>query len=86
MFHCAVFATGTAAPPADELLISCAAHRVTTRRPVPASWQVHSAFRLVKRAADAGKTVVVVNLGDTRAERSGLDVLKVSLATGGVEG
>eukprot|EP00904_Undaria_pinnatifida_P006753 jgi/Undpi1/3207/HiC_scaffold_15.g06581.m1 len=50
------------------------------------SLQVYSAFRLVKRAADAGKTVVVVNLGETRAERSGLDVLKASLTTAGVEG
>ncbi|CAM9332556.1 unnamed protein product [Scytosiphon promiscuus] len=42
------------------------------------SLQVYSAFRLVKRAADAGKRLVVINLGDTRAERSGLDLLKAS--------
>lgn len=41
--------------------------------------QVYSAFRLVKRAADAGARIVVVNLGETRAERSGLDLLKASL-------
>lgn len=46
--------------------------------PTPPRAQVYSAFRLVKRAADAGKHVVVVNLGDTRAERSGLDLLKVN--------
>lgn len=84
-----LFSTGAAAPSADELFPSCllcgASHRVTTPRPVPTPSQVYSAFRLVKRAADAGKTVVVVNLGDTRAERSGLDVLKASLTTAGVE-
>lgn len=42
------------------------------------SRQVYSAFRLVKRAADAGKKIVVVNQGHTRAERSGLDVMKAS--------
>ncbi|CAM9992808.1 unnamed protein product, partial [Ectocarpus fasciculatus] len=40
------------------------------------SLQVYSAYRLVKRAADAGKKIVVINLGETRAERSGLDILK----------
>ncbi|CAN0408590.1 unnamed protein product [Ascophyllum nodosum] len=39
---------------------------------------VYSAFRLVKRAAEAGKKIVVVNVGYTRAEQSGLDVLKAS--------
>ncbi len=38
---------------------------------------MYSAFRLVKRAADAGKRVAVINLGETRAERSGLELLKV---------
>ncbi|CAM9665103.1 unnamed protein product [Ectocarpus sp. 13 AM-2016] len=48
------------------------------------SLQVYSAFRLVKRAADAGKKVVVINLGETRAERSGLDVLKVEAGVSNV--
>lgn len=39
--------------------------------------KVYSAFRLVKRVADAGKKIAVINQGGTRAERSGLDLLKV---------
>ena len=34
------------------------------------SLEVYSAFRLVKRAADRGVPVVIVNKGETRAERS----------------
>ncbi|CAM9568189.1 unnamed protein product, partial [Pylaiella littoralis] len=48
------------------------------------SLQVYSAFRLVKRAADAGKRIVVVNLGGTRAERSGLDIWKAKAGVGNV--
>ena len=40
--------------------------------------KVYSAFRLVKRVADAGKKIAVINLGGTRAERSGLELLKAS--------
>lgn len=83
-----VFSTGAAAPPTDVIVtLLCGASRHDTLSCAGRSLlQVYSAFRLVKRAADAGKTVVVVNLGDTRAERSGLDVLKASLTAAGVEG
>lgn len=41
------------------------------------SLQVYSAFRLVDRAAKAGKPIAVINQGDTRAETSGIQILKV---------
>lgn len=44
--------------------------------------KVYSAFRLIKRAADAGKKIAVINLGPTRAEHSGLDLLKASKSDG----
>lgn len=40
--------------------------------------QVYSAYRLVDRVAKAGKTIAVVNLGQTRPEKTGLQVFKAS--------
>jgi NAD-dependent SIR2 family protein deacetylase len=45
---------------------------------VGSSLEVYSAFRLVKRAIDQLKPVIILNIGDTRAER---DVANNALIT-----
>ena len=49
---------------------------------VGSSLAVHSAFRHVRTACQKGIPVVILNVGETRAEVEGLDVLKLEAPAG----
>jgi len=49
---------------------------------IGSSLAVHSAFRFVQRAAKNGIPIAILNVGETRAEVSGLDVLKIEASAG----
>lgn len=49
---------------------------------IGSSLAVHSAYRFVQRAATKGIPIAILNVGETRAELSGLDVLKVEAPAG----
>ena len=49
---------------------------------VGSSLAVHSAFRHVREACRLGKPVAILNVGETRAEVEGLDVLKLEAPAG----
>jgi NAD-dependent deacetylase sirtuin 4 len=60
----------TAVEKADGLLV------------VGSSLAVHSAFRHVRAASKLGVPIAILNVGGTRAEAEGLDVLKIEAPTG----
>jgi len=49
---------------------------------VGTSLAVHSAFRFVKQADSTGTPIAILNVGETRAEAEGIDVLKVEAPIG----
>jgi NAD-dependent deacetylase sirtuin 4 len=49
---------------------------------VGSSLAVHSAFRHVRAASKLGVPIAILNVGGTRAEAEGLDVLKIEAPTG----
>ena len=49
---------------------------------VGSSLAVHSAFRFVQKASTKGIPIAILNVGETRAEKSGLDVLKIEAPIG----
>lgn len=49
---------------------------------VGSSLAVHSAFRHVRAACQQGIPVAILNVGETRAEVEGLDVLKIEAPAG----
>ena len=49
---------------------------------IGSSLAVHSAYRFVQRAALNGTPIAILNVGETRAEVSGLDVLKIEAPAG----
>ena len=49
---------------------------------VGSSLDVHSAFRHVRAAYERGVPVAILNVGETRAEVEGLDVLKIEAPAG----
>lgn len=71
---------------------SVPSHRVATVRAavdacdgllvVGSSLAVHSAYRHVREASKQGIPIAILNVGETRAEKEGLDVLKVEAPAG----
>lgn len=49
---------------------------------VGSSLAVHSAFRHVRAASQKGIPIAVLNVGETRAETEGLDVIKLEAPAG----
>lgn len=49
---------------------------------IGSSLAVHSAYRFVQRAATNGIPIAILNVGETRAEMSGLDVVKMEAPAG----
>ena len=49
---------------------------------IGSSLAVHSAYRFVQHAASQGIPIAILNVGDTRAEVSGLDLLKIEAPAG----
>jgi NAD-dependent deacetylase sirtuin 4 len=49
---------------------------------IGSSLALHSAYRFVQRAATKGIPIAILNVGETRAEVSGLDVVKVEAPAG----
>ena len=49
---------------------------------VGSSLEVYSAYRFIQRVADQGTPLAILNLGRTRASRTGIDCLSINLPCG----